>query len=101
MTPATVLVAVFFLIPTLLSYKKLVYEQGCLSVSSDGWPLSWCSTTPSPFWASSSGRNCSIPPSSLTGKEKRRSLTRAYGELGTGYAGPEVGVLPEALLTTR
>ena len=37
MTPATVLVAVFFLIPTLLSYKRLVHEHKRMPLSILGW----------------------------------------------------------------
>lgn len=102
MTPATVLVAVSFLIPTLHSYKRLVHEHKRMPLSILGWVaivLVYYYT--SPFRASLSVRNCSIPPSSLTGTEKGRSLIQACGDLGTGYAEPGAGVLPEALLTTR
>ncbi len=37
MTPATVLVAVSFLIPTLLSYKRLVHEHTRMPLSILGW----------------------------------------------------------------
>lgn len=84
------------------SYKKLVHEHTRMPLSILGWVaivLVYYYTFPSR--ASLSGWSCSIPPSSLTGTEKGRSLIRACGDLGTGYAEPGAGVLPEALLTTR
>lgn len=46
--------------------------HGCLSASSDRWPLSWRTTTPSPSRASLSVRSRSIRPSLLTGTQKGR-----------------------------
>ena len=115
MTPATVLVAVFFLIPTLLiTYIRFLDIEGSNFVDNPSvWlpsniPLSilgWVAIVLVYYDAFAVpgfviGRELFYPAVFADWCGEGASLIRAYGELGIGYGEPGASVLPEALLTT-